>query len=226
MKLTGLHIFLILLASIVFCACLGDDKKVIEGAAGNMSGIESRRNDNIRRERRQKEMSRELENYRKDRGSERREHEDRIRRDREERTRRRERQSRRRDKREHDDYDRNDEIYRRMNEERFDVDDHTHKRRTRNRARMHPMPGKRMPNADKYMLKSEVVPPVCPACPGGGTGGGGRREGDSNIPPQPCPPCARCPEPAFECKKVPNYNSTNTSGLPKPVLSDFSTFGG
>ena len=125
--------------------------------------------------------------------------------------------------RERDDYDRHEDIYKRMNEERFDVDDHRHKRRTRNRARMHPIPGRRMPNADKYMLKSEVVPPVCPACPGGGGGRGG--DGGADRPPQPCPPCARCPEPAFECKKVPNYNSTNTSGLPKPVLSDFSTFG-
>ena len=80
MKLTGLHIFLILLASIVFCACLGDDKKVIEGAVGSMDidddedvesteQVESRRNDNVRRERRQKEMDhesrRELENYRR-----------------------------------------------------------------------------------------------------------------------------------------------------------------
>jgi hypothetical protein len=41
----------------------------------------------------------------------------------------------------------------------------------------------------------------------------------------PCPPCARCPEPAFDCKKVPNYNSINNSYLPMPVLSDFSNFG-
>jgi len=43
--------------------------------------------------------------------------------------------------------------------------------------------------------------------------------------PQPCPPCGRCPEPSFECKKVPNYASTNSEYLPMPVLSDFSTFG-
>jgi hypothetical protein len=41
----------------------------------------------------------------------------------------------------------------------------------------------------------------------------------------PCPACARCPEPAFDCKKVPNYNSINNSYLPMPVLSDFSNFG-
>jgi hypothetical protein len=41
----------------------------------------------------------------------------------------------------------------------------------------------------------------------------------------PCPPCERCPESSFECKKVPNYNSINDNLLPRPVLSDFSQFG-
>ena len=73
---------------------------------------------------------------------------------------------------------------------------------------------------DLYILKSEVVPPVCPACP---------------IPVcpdtfdekkcQPCPPCSRCPEPAFDCKKVPNYKAFNQDYLPVPVLNDFSGFG-
>jgi hypothetical protein len=43
--------------------------------------------------------------------------------------------------------------------------------------------------------------------------------------PQPCPSCARCPEPSFDCKKVPNYGTTNSEYLPMPVLTDFSTFG-
>jgi len=25
----------------------------------------------------------------------------------------------------------------------------------------------------------------------------------------PCPPCGRCPEPAFNCEKVPNYSPGN-----------------
>ena len=71
---------------------------------------------------------------------------------------------------------------------------------------------------DMYILKTEVVPPVCPACP------------QSAACPkqekcQPCPPCARCPEPAFECKKVPNYASSNDNYLPRPVTADFSQFG-
>ena len=57
----------------------------------------------------------------------------------------------------------------------------------------------------KYVLKSEIVPPVCPKCP----------DSRSCPRPKPCPPCApcaRCPEPAFECKKVPNYNAMQIGG--------------
>jgi hypothetical protein len=71
---------------------------------------------------------------------------------------------------------------------------------------------------DLYILKSEVVPPVCPACPV--STACPRQE-----PCPPCPACARCPEPAFECKKVPNYNVINNEYLPAPVLNDFSQFG-
>ena len=71
---------------------------------------------------------------------------------------------------------------------------------------------------DLYILKSEVIPPVCPACPN-------VTACASKDPPPPCPPCARCPEPAFECKKVPNYRGGDNSYLPLPVLADFSQFG-
>jgi hypothetical protein len=71
---------------------------------------------------------------------------------------------------------------------------------------------------DLYILKSEIVPPVCPACPA--SAACPRQE-----PCPPCPACARCPEPAFECKKVPNYNSINNDYLPSPVVNDFSSFG-
>jgi len=79
-----------------------------------------------------------------------------------------------------------------------------------------------------YIKKSEIVPPVCPKCP------------DSKVCPRekecsPCPPCGRCPEPAFECKKVPNYSSAHNSMLPSaglvhgnsrpmPRLNSFSQF--
>jgi hypothetical protein len=87
--------------------------------------------------------------------------------------------------------------------------------------------------ANNSILKSQIVPPVCPACP------------KSTACPREkeCPPCPapkRCPEPDFTCKKVPNYdnvkkkqNKGNRNGgmsdmsnvVPQPVLSDFSTFG-
>ena len=81
------------------------------------------------------------------------------------------------------------------------------------------LPGSQIPpgQEDLYILKSQVVPPVCPACP---TGACTRDE-----PCPACPACARCPEPSFECKKVPNYNAINEDYLPQPIVSDFSSFG-
>jgi hypothetical protein len=76
---------------------------------------------------------------------------------------------------------------------------------------------------DLYILKSQVVPPVCPACAAttGSYGKGGKD--DAKCP--PCPACARCPEPAFECKKVPNYKSMDSQNLPFPVFNEFTSFG-
>ena len=75
---------------------------------------------------------------------------------------------------------------------------------------------------DMYILKSEVVPPVCPKCPDVSVKGS-----ESSIAKKcpPCKPCGRCPEPAFECKKVPNYNvSTVSNILPVPMLNSFANF--
>ena len=70
----------------------------------------------------------------------------------------------------------------------------------------------------KYILKSEVVPPVCPKCPDS-------RTCPRQKPCPPCAPCARCPEPAFECKKVPNYSAASVSNvLPLPRLNSFAAF--
>jgi len=71
---------------------------------------------------------------------------------------------------------------------------------------------------DLYILKSQVVPPVCPACPTI------INNCDKNHKCAPCPPCGRCPEPAFECVKRPTYQPDNPY-LPMPVLADFSQFG-
>ena len=75
-----------------------------------------------------------------------------------------------------------------------------------------------IPKGDEhlYVLKSSIVPPVCPKCP--------QRAACPREKPCPaCPPCARCPEPAFTCKKVPNYSSTNNQYLPMPWLSQASS---
>lgn len=109
------------------------------------------------------------------------------------------------------------------------------------------IPRSQIPNGEEnlYILKSEIVPPVCPACPSTTVCPTGKKDK-----PPPCPPCARCPEPNFTCKKVPNYgasdysaayygssggyddldsdynsNNDNNRPLPEPVVSSFSTFG-
>jgi hypothetical protein len=87
------------------------------------------------------------------------------------------------------------------------------------------IPASQIPSGqeDLYILKSQVVPPVCPVCPAYKN----NSNNDPDNPPKcpPCPPCARCPEPSFECKKVPNYNAINNSYLPQPIINDFSSFG-
>ena len=92
-------------------------------------------------------------------------------------------------------------------------------KQTANLANPKGIPKSQIPNGEEhlYILKSQIVPPVCPACP---TSSNCPRD----KPPPPCPPCARCPEPSFDCKKVPNYQSSNEQYLPKPILTDFSSF--
>jgi hypothetical protein len=71
---------------------------------------------------------------------------------------------------------------------------------------------------DKYILKSSIVPPVCPKCPSSAVC-------PRNKPCPPCPACARCPEPAFTCKKVPDYSAARVDDkLPLPMLNSFSQF--
>ena len=77
---------------------------------------------------------------------------------------------------------------------------------------------------DLYILKSQVVPPVCPVCPTASSSSSSN-DPDKEATCPACPPCGRCPEPSFECKKVPNYSAIGSDYLPQPVLSDFSTFG-
>ena len=88
---------------------------------------------------------------------------------------------------------------------------------------MNGIPSSQIPRGqeDLYILKSEIVPPICPACPN-------IIVDDSLMKSkcQPCPACERCPEPAFDCKKVPNYSLGQSNNyLPRSILSDFSQFG-
>ena len=92
------------------------------------------------------------------------------------------------------------------------------------------IPGSQIPPGDEhlYILKSQVVPPVCPVCPGKCPNMGS----GSSAKCQPCKPCGRCPEPSMTCKAVPNYgafgnssNSLDAAASYIPVLSDFSNFG-
>jgi hypothetical protein len=129
-------------------------------------------------------------------------------------------------------------------------------------------------NPSNYLLKSQVVPPVCPVCPSLIAASDNNNDSDDednsnsnssdsnssdsnssdsktsdskkgkdgtctnescyqgntykrevNVKCPPCPACARCPEPAFDCKKIPTYKKSDDRYLPKPILSDFSTFG-
>jgi len=73
---------------------------------------------------------------------------------------------------------------------------------------------------DLYILKSQIVPPVCPRCPNIIN----KCDDNKNKQCPPCKPCGRCPEPSYECIMKPSYKSDN-SYLPVPVLANFSSFG-
>lgn len=82
------------------------------------------------------------------------------------------------------------------------------------------IPAKEIPvgQEDMYILKSKIVPPVCPACPAA-------VQGDKEKCP-PCPACERCPESNFTCKKVPNYRNMDSNRLPDflPRMASSSHF--
>ena len=87
-------------------------------------------------------------------------------------------------------------------------------------SKMKAIPKNQIPegNEDLYILKSQIVPPVCPKCPD-------VKKCDTQKDCAPCPAPQRCPERPFECKMVPKYNDPRVSShLPRPVLDDFSTF--
>ena len=162
MKLDGLHVFLVLLSGIVLCSLLNDNK-IREGATGSMAA--SRRHD--------PDKLRELQNYKRNSMQERKKLHERLhvleekeRKHKQEKARaikqavkKYEKQQKRKLDDEDDEYemyDKHDKLYDRMRNERyddivhFDVDDHSIKRKTRNRAKMESL-SHQMPNKDKYM---------------------------------------------------------------------------
>jgi hypothetical protein len=68
-----------------------------------------------------------------------------------------------------------------------------------------------MQKDNMYMLKSESIPPICPACPQ-------TTACPKKKPCPPCPPCARCPDNNFECKKIPNYKGGDSSIFPTDMF--------
>ena len=76
-----------------------------------------------------------------------------------------------------------------------------------------------------YVLKSKIVPPVCPRCPSIDMSKIKAELGKAKCP--PCPACARCPEDPFTCKKVPNYKHMNPDKVPGgflPRMANSNTF--
>ena len=80
------------------------------------------------------------------------------------------------------------------------------------------IPSHQIPSGDEdlYILKSQIVPPVCPACPAQTTCP--RQE-----PCQPCPPCTRCLNQHLNARKSPGARP-QIIGIYKTVLNDFSSF--
>jgi len=77
---------------------------------------------------------------------------------------------------------------------------------------------------DMYMLKTQALPTNPPGSTNPNPSPTSNCIKPTPVP--PCPPCERCPEPAFDCKRVPNYNSKAINQyIPQPVLADFSQFG-
>jgi len=73
---------------------------------------------------------------------------------------------------------------------------------------------------DLYILKSQVVPPVCPVCPPQIV-----KKCEKEKECGPCP-IQRCPTTPFKCVKQPDYSNPDIKQyLPIPVLNSFATFG-
>jgi hypothetical protein len=91
---------------------------------------------------------------------------------------------------------------------------------TYTQTELNELPKDKIPKGDDdlYILKSQIVPPVCPKCPD-------VKKCDKEKECPPCPAPKRCPDKPYECKMMPKYSDPNVSThLPKPVLDSFGSF--
>ena len=80
--------------------------------------------------------------------------------------------------------------------------------------------------SESYLLNNQnALSSTASSCPVAGGTAGSSPNNCRPAPVPPCPPCERCPEPSFDCKRVPRYNNDSAKYLPKPVLASFSQFG-
>jgi len=234
MKLTKIHIFLILLVALVLCSTLGmclnqgvegfsnrsDDKRTYE----SYSDYNTQKNDdNIRSVNHADKKSSNYNNpfynkanWNKDKSKDNEDDDD----DRSSMNTKKPKYSRYRDSSDRDSHNRvTDRIAIFDSVAKGNVNGSTYNIKETITKENDGIPRNRIPRGQEnlYILKSEIVPPICPACPNVNCNNNNNSESKKC---QPCPACARCPEPSFECKKVPNYNSTNLMNqLPIPWAS-------
>jgi hypothetical protein len=77
---------------------------------------------------------------------------------------------------------------------------------------------------DLYILKSQIVPPVCPSCPQPLLKCDDNKS-DSNNSNNSNYSCGSNQQIPYEYKQVPDYSAMSANQMPMPVLNDFSTFG-
>lgn len=79
---------------------------------------------------------------------------------------------------------------------------------------------------DMYILKSQIVPPICPSCPQPllkcDDKSSDKNNTNSNNSNYSCGSNQQIP---YEYKQVPDYSAMSANQMPMPVLNDFSTFG-
>ena len=82
---------------------------------------------------------------------------------------------------------------------------------------------------DMYILKSQIVPPICPSCPQPllkcDDKSSDSNNTNSNNPNNPNYSCGSNQQIPYEYKQVPDYSAMSANQMPMPVLNDFSTFG-